>query len=117
MGEEEKMVWNINGGQVNLASGNSIINATQNNGFNSEELNTILSGIMRELTGLNTEDAEKITDIVDMVRGEFDKPEPKISRLRNSLTLIAPIMTVVNGMPILADNIHKLADFISLYIH
>lgn len=32
IGLDEKNVWNVNGGQVNFASGNATIHATQNNG-------------------------------------------------------------------------------------
>lgn len=52
MGLDENVVWNVNGGQVNVASGNATINATQNNGVNGKELDDIIKGIIENLTDL-----------------------------------------------------------------
>lgn len=38
MGLDENLIFNVSSGQVNVASSNAIINATQNNGINTEEL-------------------------------------------------------------------------------
>jgi len=46
MGFDESIVWNVNGGQVNIANGNAIINATQNNGLENAELESIIKNIM-----------------------------------------------------------------------
>ena len=62
------------------------------------------------------EDAEEIRDIVDLAKEELAKPEPKVSRLRNCLTLIAPMFTIANGIPTLVGNLQKLADYITPYI-
>lgn len=117
MGLDENVVWNVNGGQVNIASGHATINATQNNGVNGKELDDIIRGIMENLSDLKKEDADEIADIVEMAKDELKKPEPRVSRLRNCLTLIAPMFTIANGIPTLAANLQRLQDFISLYIH
>lgn len=96
---------NMNGGQFNLAKDNATINATQNNGVNGNELDDIIKGIMENLSDLKKEDADEIADIVEMTKDELAKPEPKISRLRNCLALIAPIFTIANGIPTLANNL------------
>lgn len=111
------MVINMNGGQFNLAKDNATINATQNNGVNENELDDIIKGIMENLSSLEKDDAEKITDVVEMAKEELVKQEPKVSRLRNCLTLIAPMFTIANGIPTLADNLQKLQEFIILHIH
>ena len=48
------------------------------------------------MSELKKEDAEEIMDIVDMAREELAKPQPKVSRLRNCIALIAPMMTIAN---------------------
>ena len=106
-----------NGGQVNIAKDNATIYAPLNNGVSDNELDNIIKEIMSNLSDLKKEDAEQISDIVDMVKDELKKPEPKVSRLKNCLTLIAPMFTIVNGIPTLANNLQKLIDYITPYIH
>lgn len=116
MGLDENVVWNVNGGQVNIASDHATINAIQNNGDNGKELNDIIRGIMENLSDLKKEDADEIADIVEMAKDELTKQEPKVSRLRNCLTLIAPMFTIANGIPTLAANLQKLQEFIMQYM-
>lgn len=115
--ENQKILFTVNGGQVNVASGNATIHAIQNNGVNAKELDDIIKGIMENLSDLKKRDADEIADIVEMTKEELAKTEPKVSRLRNCLTLIAPMFTIANGIPTLATNLQRLQDFISLYIH
>lgn len=110
------MVINMSGGQLNFAKDNATINATQNNGVNGKELDDIIKGIMENLSGLEKEDADEIADVVEMAKNELIKPEPKISRLKNCLALIAPMFTIVNGIPTLATNLQNLQEFIVQYI-
>lgn len=111
-----RMTFNMNGGQFNLAKDNATINATQNNGVKVDELESIIKGIMDNLSNLKKEDEESIRDIVEMAKKELAKPEPKTGRLRNCLSLIAPMITIANGIPALVGNLQKLADFITPYI-
>lgn len=117
--EDKNMTINVNGGQVNIANDSSTMNIEQNNynnGLDANQLNDIIKGIMENLSGLNKEDADVIADTVDMVKEELEKPEPKAGRLRNCLTLIAPMFTVANGMPTLVENLQKLVDYVMPYI-
>ncbi len=109
--------FNVSGGQVNISNDNAVINAIQNNGINKNELDDIIRRIMENLLDLKKEDADEIADIVEMAKAELIKPEPKMSRLRNCLALIAPTFTIANGIPALAANLQKLQEFISLHIH
>ena len=109
--EKRKMIhmskdttFNISGGQVNISNDNATISATQNNGVGVDKIEDI------------KKEADKVTDILDMVKDELIKPEPKVSRLRNCMTLLAPIITVSNGIPTLAMKLHRLQDFIMQYI-
>ena len=110
------MAFNMNGGQFIYAKGNATVNATQNNGVSINELDEIINAITDNLSGLKKDDADSIRDIVDMAKDELAKPEPKTGRLRNCLTLIAPMITVANGMPTLVDNLQKLKDYIIQFI-
>lgn len=114
--EDKSMTFNVsNGGQVILAQDNATVHATQNNAVN--ELDIIIKSIMENLSGLKNEDAESIKDAVDMVREELAKPEPKVSRLRSCVTLLAPMLTITNGIPTLASNLQGLIDYITPFIH
>lgn len=113
---KNEMVIHMNGGQLNLANDNATIYATQNIGVSGSELDDIIKEITQNLSGLNKEEAEEIADIAEMARCELVKPEPKVSRLKNCLTLIAPMFTIANGIPALATNLQKLQEFIMQYI-
>lgn len=115
--QDQNINFNVSGGQVNVAKDNATIYGIQNNGVNASELNNIIKGIMENLSGINKENADKIKDVVDMVKEEFVKTEPKLGRLRNCVTLIAPMITVANGIPSLAENLQKLMNYILPYIH
>ena len=115
--EDGSMALNMNGGQFNYAKDNATINATQNNGVNASELDSIIKGIIENLSDLKKEDAESIIDVVEMVREELAKPEPKVSRLRSCVTLLAPMLTITNGIPALANNLQGLIDYITSFIH
>jgi len=114
---DKSITVNVNGGQVNVANGSATINAIQNNGITASDLDNIIKEIKDNLSGLKKEDADTIIDTVDLVSEELMKPEPKISRLRNCITLIAPIITVANGIPALSANLQKLMEYIGSYIH
>lgn len=116
LANKNEMVIHMNGGQLNLANDNAKIYATQNIGVSGSELDDIIKGIRQNLSGLNKEEAEEIADIAEMARCELVKPEPKVSRLKNCLTLIAPMFTIANGLPALATNLQKLQEFIMQYI-
>jgi len=111
--------WTFNisgGGQVNVANDKATIYATQNNSVSVNELDKIIKEIMDNLSGLEKEDAENIKDTVDMAREELVKQEPKVSRLRSCVTLLAPMFTIANGIPTLVNNLQKLVDYIIPFI-
>lgn len=117
MGLDENVVWNVNGGQVNVASGNATIHAIQNNGISVDELDDIIKGIMGNISDLQQEDADKIKDVVEMAKEELTKPEPRVGRLKSCLSLIASMFTIANGIPTLVSNLQRLQEFINLQIH
>lgn len=108
--------WNVEGGQINIANDNAAIYATQNNQFMPDELENITKNIMSHIDQLDKENKGIIEDIVDMIKEEFARPEPKINRLRSCVTLIAPMIAAANGIPVLAENLRKLLDYVTPYI-
>ncbi|NBH14439.1 hypothetical protein D3Z36_09680 [Lachnospiraceae bacterium] len=116
MMDDKNIVFHMNGGQFIYAKDNTTINATQNYGAGVNELDQIIKGIMENLSGLQQKDADGIRDIVAMAKEELQKTEPKVSRLKDCLSLIAPMFTVANGIPMLVNNLQKLAEYITPYI-
>lgn len=116
MDRKNNVTLNISGGQFNISKDSSTLNAVQNNGTSGTELEKIIKGIMDNVNELNKNDADQITDIAEMVKQELSKPEPRVSRLSNCLKLIAPMLTIANGIPTLYDNLQKLQEFIMQYI-
>ncbi len=115
--EDKNITYTISGGQINIAQDNSTINATQNNGVSTNELDNIIKGIVENLSSLKKEKADELIDVVNMAKEELEKPKPKVSRLRNCVTLISPMVTIANGIPTLANNLQKLVEYISFFIH
>lgn len=116
MGMDEKMYWNVSGGQVNVASDNATINATQNNGIQSDELDKIVKAIIDNVSSVNKEDAETIVDSVNMIKDELLKPEPKRTIISNGIKLLAPMISIVNGIPALTTNIQNLIDYATQFL-
>ena len=113
MGMDENKYFNVSGGQVNIASDNATINATQNNGIQSDELEKLVRSILDNASVLDKENAETMVDSVNMIKEELLKPEPKRAILSNGIKLLAPIITIANGTPTLANNIQALIDYVS----
>lgn len=116
MGMDENKYFNVSGGQVNIAYDNAIIKATQNNGIQSNELENLVRSILDNASELDKENAETMVDSVNMIKEELLKPEPKRAILSNGIKLLAPIITIANGVPTLANNIQALIDYVSRLI-
>ena len=54
---------------------------------------------------------------MEMIKEEMMKPEPKGKIISNGIKLLAPMITIANGIPTLAVNIQKFIDFVTPYIH
>ncbi len=114
---EKESVWNVSGEQVIIASGNATVNAVQNNGIKESQLEEIIKGIMENTSELKREDADEIIDLVEMAKKELTSPSPKSSRLKNCIKLLAPMLTIANGTPVLLSNLQRLYDFICQQLH
>ncbi len=113
MGMDEKTYWNVAGGQVNIANDNATVNAIQNNGASADEINKLVAGIIDNLGDIDSDTSETIVDAVNMIKEELMKPAPKRNILSSGIKLLAPIITIVNGTPTLADNIQALITYVS----
>lgn len=114
--KNDAYTFNLSGGQVNIANDNAIIFASQCNLEDLNEINRIITKIKEDLSEIKDEEAEKIIDIIDMAKSELEKANPKVSRLRNCVTLLAPMITIANGIPTLVDNLQKFQDLILQHI-
>ena len=112
MDKKRTITYNVYGGQINTANDKSTIHATQNNGVTLSELDNIINGITENLSALKKEDVDAIEDVINMIKEEFAKPEPKVN-----LNLIAPMFTIANGIPDLSEHLHRLIDYINMFIH
>lgn len=117
MGLDENVTWNVSGGQVNIASGNAVINATQNNGAVMAEMENLIKNILCEVSLLEKDDAETIIDSIEMIQEELLKPEPKGKIISNGIKLLAPMISIANGVPSLVNNIQKFINMVSTYVH
>ncbi len=109
--KEDSILINVNG--WNLARDIEI----QYNPMADDELEKILQSIIDNLNGLDQENADMITDVVEMAREELTRPEPSAGRLRDCLSLISPIIAVANGIPALEDNLQKFVSYLQMFIH
>lgn len=118
MAKKKNVTYNFNGeGQVTNAYDHSTIIVTQNNnGKSVEQLDTIIKGIKDNLSELKEKDAKKITKILNKTKKELAKSKPQVGRLRKYISLIAPMFTIANGIPVLMENLKKLTDYIQTCI-
>lgn len=101
---------------VILDIGMEMICCEESREIHGNEMNDIIKEITENLSDLKKEDAENIEAIVDMVKEELERPEPKVERLRNCEILLESILTIVNDMPILSNNLRELISCIIRYI-
>ena len=68
---------NISGNQVNIAANNSSINATQNNGINTDELKRLIQNIRNDIPSeLSSDDKTDINESLDIIQEELSSNEP-----------------------------------------
>lgn len=71
---------------------------------------------MQNISEITPNDAETIADAVEMVHEEIKKAEPNKKIIKNGIKLIASMISVVNGIPTLAENLRKFVEYISTLI-
>lgn len=110
--------WFTNNGnlQLNIANDEAIVVATQNNNIENNELNDILNEIKEYSFQIKKANREELLDVIEMIKDELKKENKNKSRLRNCVTLLAPMLTISKEVPVLAEKISKLIDFVGQYI-
>jgi hypothetical protein len=110
MGADESISYSItvHGGQVNLATDKSTINAIQNNGISADELQKLLSDIRSNLSNLSDEDKESVSDCLEVIEAESVSNNPKRSFLKTALNTLKGI----NGSVQFVAAVATLAEFI-----
>lgn len=86
--EDKKFMINVNGGvaQVNVANDNATVHATQSNGIDVSQLESIISDIMKHMpTSLTQEEQEQITDSVEVIRAEIQSASPRKGFIKTAL--------------------------------
>ncbi len=102
--------------QFNFAQDNGVVYATQNNGIKAEEVNNLVKKIMDNLSGLSKEDSETVVDAVEMIQEEVMKTEPKGRIISNGIKLLAPIISIANGTPVLLENLQRFVEYAKTFV-
>jgi hypothetical protein len=88
MGMDEQIKYSItvNNGQVNLASDNATIHATQNNGIDVQQVKLFTDAVRSEVTScLTDEEIETVNDNLDIIESEAVKSGPRKGFLKTAL--------------------------------
>ncbi len=89
MGMDENIKYSItvNDGQVNLATDNAVINATQNNGLDTEKLTILIDKIKNEMTAItNHDEIETIKDNIDVIENEMAQANPRKGFIKTAIS-------------------------------
>ncbi len=100
MGIDEKTEYIITmeNGQVNIASDNAVINATNNvSALDKEKLLQLISNVKSEAESntLSSEDLEILNDSLEVIEEEATKEKPKLGVLRTAITGIKTLKGTV----------------------
>lgn len=115
MGLDENTRFNItvNDGQVNLATDNSTINATINNGVDQSKLQDLLNSLASHSNiGLSDEERDTVSESVELIQQEIMSEKPKKSILRRVFATLSGIKGTAEFLAALA----ALAQFVQPFI-
>ena len=114
--ENTQFTINVTGGnpQLNIASGNSEITATQNIGIDVNQLEKIMDEIRgaTNTEAFGNEELEQITDSLDAIKAELTSLQPKKGILRTALKGLQAI----NGSAQFLAAIATMVQFVGPYI-
>lgn len=93
MGIDEKITYSItvSNGQVNIASDNATITATNNIGVDLTQLDTLISNVRAAAVEIAGEDAETLSDSLEVIEEQVKSDKPKKGFIK---TAIAGIKTL-----------------------
>ena len=118
MGVDESTKYSItvNNGQVNLASDNAVINATQNNGIDVSELKSILKTIRELSKALPSESREEINESLEVIETEIASGKPKKSMIKTALKTLVSLSFGIVSSAKFVKSIEDLKQFFKSYI-
>lgn len=91
MDDSVKYSISISGGQVNIANDNAVINATNNNGIDTEQLVALIANVRKSASGLTEEDSESINDSLEIIEEEAKAEKPKRKIIKTAITALKAI--------------------------
>lgn len=93
MGVDEKITYSItvNNGQVNIANDNASITATNNIGVDLTHLETLLQNVRSTASDIDGEDAEILTDSLEVIEEQIKSENPKKSFIKTALAGIKAV--------------------------
>lgn len=101
------------GGKIVVNGHNNYVNKkiVENNKVDEQKMEDIIKLIQQNCSSVSEETANKILDAIQQIYDEMKKEKPCENIITNGVKLLASVMTVLNGTPVLVDNIGK---FLSL---
>lgn len=92
MGLDDKVVYNIQGTQVNIANDNATINATQNNGIDGDKLKELIISMRDNLSAeLSDEDRKDAEESIDIIEQELQSKKPNEETVKTRFKLLKRI--------------------------
>lgn len=114
--EEEKYMITINGGngvQVNISKDDSTINAVQNNGINTEELNNLIKSIKESLNNdIPEEEKEMIEENIETIKQELSNNSPKKGLIKSCILGLKNVVESIPTAIVLCKNIETLIEYV-----
>jgi len=105
-----------NKGQLNQSFNNSTINISQNYNLDTKKLDKMISDILSNLDGVDDVIKYGILTAIDIIKEEFATTSPQQNVLIRVSKMLAPMLTVLNGIPVLTNNIQKLIDYLQTFM-
>lgn len=84
--ENEKYIITMHGGQFNLAKDSSVINASQNNGIDANQLNGLMADVLKHIQQGSEADKEIVIDSLEVIKSELSSDTPKKGFLKTAIT-------------------------------
>ena len=111
--EEDKYMITINGGsgvQVNISKDNSTINAVQNNGINTEELDISIRESLNN--DIPEEEKEMIEENIETIKQELSNNSPKKGLIKSCILGLKNVVESIPKAIILCKNIEILIEYV-----
>ncbi|MED9822920.1 MAG: hypothetical protein U0J65_12945 [Christensenellales bacterium] len=115
MGIDEKVTYSItvSHGQVNIASDNAMITATNNVGTDLIQLANLINKVKAAATGITGEDAVTLAESLEVIEEETKSDKPKKSLLKMALTGIKTLKGTAEFAAAVAALIQFVQPFLS----